>query len=286
MKNTRTLALLLLVAAAGNSAQAQVRQLQAGAAYTISNVSAATGSGVSYQWYRNGQPISGATTASYTIPAGEAYGENVEFKRGVKSLGCPGDVMFSNAVFFSFYNLVINGLRWADANVAQPKQFAAKPDMYTQFYQWNRPNKAWAATGNVTGWTETSITDPTWVSTPCPEGWRLPMQAEIKALDNSGSTGIDNSTRGNSVPGRFFGVNNATCTLPNNMAGCVFLPRGGARDCTAGGLANQGVNGYYWSSTTTNGGASVYVYLFGATATNPDFTNNDKASGFSIRCVR
>ena len=84
MKTMMKLSLLLLVAAASNSATAQNEVvLEAGTPYTIQSVAdaASTGNPVLYQWYRDGSAIAGATAASYTVPSGSAVGTSVEFKR-------------------------------------------------------------------------------------------------------------------------------------------------------------------------------------------------------------
>ena len=106
-------------------------------------------------------------------------------------------------------------------------------------------------------------------------GKRLPTKEEFEVLCELPQVWD------NDLKGKWFAERKEDLGNPNKS---LFFPAAGFR--YDGTLHNQGVNGYYWSSTTANGGASVYVYLFGATATNPDFTNNDKASGFSIRCVK
>ena len=283
MSNIRTSALLLLAVAAGNSAQAQAKKVPAGVAYTIGSVTAATGTGISYLWYRDGQPIHDAADESYTVPAAEAVGNNVEFKRGVKSTSCVGDVVFSNAAVLSFCNLVVNGICWADANAATPGTFAELPDMHTQYYQWNRPSAAWAAAGAVSGWNAASISDPAWTSTPCPAGWRLPAIAEFQALLDAGTTWADAGTRGAAVAGRFFGPNHAVCTLPSDMYNCIFMHAGGGRDISSGAITNSS-SGFYWSSTQHS---LTHGRHFGYGKNNISASNNMlKAYGLSIRCVQ
>ena len=281
---TKTIALLLAMLAAGNSAQAQGKKLPAGTAYAITSKAVATGTDISYQWYRDGQAINGATSSSYTVSAALAYGTNVEFKRGVKSASCVGDVVFSNAVVLTFCNLLLSGVCWADNNVAQPGTFAPRADMYTEFYQWNRPDKAWAASGAANGWTTTTITDPAWTSTPCPEGWRLPTRNEFQALHSAGSTwAVANSDRGNAVAGRFYGANSASCTLPSAMVGCIFLAASGYR-YTNGILDSQGIYGLHWTSTQYSASDSYRMGFESAASSNP--TTGSKALGLPIRCVR
>ena len=290
MKRTRTLALLLLAVAAGNSAQAQAKKVTAGAAYTISSNTAATGTGISYQWYRDGQPIStSATSASYTVPAADAYGFNVEFKRGAKSSSCVGDIVFSNAVVLTFCQLVLSGVCWASANVGPSGELLWGPDLHSEFYQWNH-SKAWPTYGTtVTEWYETTITAPVWSVNPCPTGWRLPTQAEFTALHNSGTTWVAaGSSRGNQIAGRFYGSNHATaanCKIPTPMNNCIFLTAGGFRTESGGTLTTQSVSGSYWSSTQAS---STYGYslYFTSSASTPNDSGGNKAAGMNIRCVQ
>ena len=284
MKTVRNLALLLLAVAAGNSAKAQqVRKAQIGVPYTINSAAPAAGTGISYQWYRDGHAISGATSESYTIPASLAGGVNVEFKRGVTSTTCPGEVVFSNSTVITFYNLVINNVAWADVDDYQT--FAARPDMRVKFYQWNSAT-AWAAQGgSVSGWI-TSIVDYGWTINPCPQGWRLPTMEEFQALLD-GSTPIDGAwadanTRGNAVNGRFFGPNSASCTLPSNMVNCIFMQAGGNRG-TSGVVTDYGNYGYYWSSTQYSNDGGYYLTINSTTCILNAYS---KATGRHIRCVQ
>jgi len=83
----------------------------------------------------------------------------------------------------------------------------------------------------------------------CPPGWRLPTQAEFEALVRTGSTWVfANSGRGNQTAGRFFGPNHANCSLPDNMAGCIFLPASGA-NCSLLTPSRLRDFGQYLSST-------------------------------------
>lgn len=181
--------------------------------------------------------------------------------------------------------VIAGGVEWATRNVDDYQTFAACPDMYTKFYQWNRPT-AWPATGEVvTGWLSESITDPVWTINPCPAGWRVPTEAEWSALAATGNTWADAGTRGAAVAGGFFGSNHTTCSLPSNMSGCIFLPAVGRREYINGVLYNQGSEGWYWSSTqypsNTNYGYFWYFY-----SGYSSLTSYDKAFGNSVRCVR
>ena len=320
--------LLLMGLTLATAQLAQAQQLRKeGIPYTFTGT-VATGSGtMSYQWYRDGQPIEGATSQNYIMPSHLAYGTNVEFKRGTVSSACPYNTSFSANIIITFmsctapasglcctnqsnplvngaccnsainnsiccdnpacWETTIGGVRWAGVNVAASGSFAAKPDMYTQFYQWNRTT-AWAAAGgSVSGWNGTSATDASWTVNPCPDGWRLPTNAELTALHNSGTTWVSENTRGAAVFGRFYGPNHATaatCSLPNNMSDCVFLPESGYRNNSDGILNNYGSFGLYWSSTSVS---STNGYSLGFDNSNSTAGRSDsKGHGFNIRCVK
>ena len=282
--------LLTVVAAAAIAVSAQAQQGQLVAAdrsYVFSSTTDADGIGdISYQWFRDGVAIPNATGEIYVLPAELAQGKHVEFKRGARSTACPGNIKYSNSFVVTFCKgLVVGSLCWADRNVDDYQTFAVRPDMYTNFFQWNRP-MAWPATGGVSGWPGADQS-PTWITDPCPAGWRLPTQAEFQEL-HSGSVPVGGTWRGanisgNAVAGRFFGPSSASCTLPNNMDNCIFLPAVGYRNYSDGALIAQGSYGRYWGGTQYS---AIYGYLLGfdSTSSNPNY--NDKALGFSIRCVQ
>ena len=283
MKKMNKIALLLAVLAMGNSAQAQT-QLQASKPYTFRGTPATTGGGaVTYQWYRDGQPIAGATDSIYVLPDHLAYGTRVQFKRGVVSSTCPGNVSYTNVVTVAF-GMVVGAVNWASVNVAAYQTFASRPDMYTQYYQWNRAT-AWAATGSVSNFPTTAITDAAWTINPCPSGWRLPTSAEFTALNNTGSTWVEANTRGDAVAGRFYGTNNATCTLPNNMYGCIFLPAGGLRLDNGEPYEGYELGGVYWSSTQQSNTDGI-AFGFSATYSYTYVNNGNKKMAMHIRCVQ
>jgi len=298
MKTKRFLANFLLAAPlmmAANAGAQGVINAPAGQAYTIISTAPATAvNAVTYQWYRGSAPISGATGLSYTVPASLAYGDNVMFRRMAKVLECAGtSEAFSNAVTITFTGyitpegctLVVSGVCWAAANIDAPFTFASRPDMNTQFYQWNKCTTPYSTNDPLSpAWDNTANTSETWTCNPCPVGWRMPTLAECQQLANSGSTWVEANTRGAAVPGRFYGYNSATCTLPSNMSGCVFFPASGNRGTPSGTIYNRGAFGLSWSNTqqsTTNG----YNILFTNSSSSASSSGN-KADGFPIRCVQ
>jgi hypothetical protein len=85
-----TAALLLALACGKASAPSIIAQPAAATAVagdTATFTAAASGSSLTYQWLRNGTPIGGATSASYTTPALTAADDNATFAVQVKNDG-------------------------------------------------------------------------------------------------------------------------------------------------------------------------------------------------------
>ena len=147
--------------------------------------------------------------------------------------------------------VVINGVRWATRNVDAPGTFVENPEDAGMFYQWNR-RRAWAATGNVTGWDTTNFQEEYWEAgtdlyeeiwqwhsnnDPCPHGWRLPTPFQLQSLYNATHRWGSLSN----VEGVFFG------TYPNY----IFLPAVGRRNRYgelqgAQGAQGAAVQSAYW----------------------------------------
>ena len=169
----------------------------------------------------------------------------------------------------------INGVTWSTRNVDKPGTFAAKPESFGMFYQWNR-KIGWSSTdpmknsNNDTVWDSSVPSGERWVSTndPCPSGWRVPTRQEIEGLLATENTW----TQVNGVNGRQFGSGDTI----------LFFPAAGRRYFSGGTLGNQGIIGSYWSSTPYgselayyldfhDGGAYVYYGI--------------RYYGRSVRCV-
>ena len=279
--------------AAGNSAKAQALYAQVGDPIAISSLTDASAQGgVTYEWYREGVLIPSCNEASCLIPTNLATGTNVKFQRRAIALGCAiGNSSNANTVTITFCNVVLDGVCWSNVNVDAWRTFAEQADVNTAFYQFNR-TKAWDVDGaSVTGWVTTSPAEGDWHvdSSPCPAGWRLPTKDEYIALDaNSNPTGgvwvAASSNRGNAVAGRFYGKRAGSCSLPDDMTGCVFFPASGGRNYSVGTLTTRDASGYCWSSTQVSSTNGYYLYFI-STSSYPTY-NNSKLLGLPIRCVR
>jgi len=102
-------------------------------------------------------------------------------------------------------------------------------------------------------------------------------------LQNAGSSWAYANEAGNAVEGRFYGPNHASCSLPNNMTNCIFLPASGFRVYGTGELGWRGIAGLYWSSTQCDV-ANSYALLFVSDNSVSQFVL--KMNGNSIRCVK
>lgn len=110
---------------------------------------------------------------------------------------------------------------------------------------------------------------------PCPEGWRVPTDAELDMLNNSYSSFMTVGDQN----GRYFC---GDYTYLDN-APQVFFPAAGSRGSDDGKARNRGYNGYYCSSRPDSGRANhlrftssgVYMYSY-----------DRRAFGYSVRCVQ
>jgi uncharacterized protein (TIGR02145 family) len=184
-------------------------------------------------------------------------------------------------------SLSIDGREWADANVAAPGTFASRPDVYTEFYTWSSLTALPATGASVAGFSYIKSTPAAWTVNPCPAEYRLPTAEEFAKLNASGSSNAAAGERGNAVAGRFYGPNHATASLPNNMAGAIFLPMGGGRSGVSGKLIDQDLAGYYWSSTAATGNnGTALVFNDTWKAWSALQTRYSRSVGMNLRCVR
>ncbi|MDR0232081.1 MAG: fibrobacter succinogenes major paralogous domain-containing protein [Dysgonamonadaceae bacterium] len=138
--------------------------------------------------------------------------------------------------------VVINGVEWATCNVNTPGTFAAKPEDFGLFYQWNL-KKAWPVSGDITGWNTIAPGGSTWEkdNDPSPAGWHVPTFDEISSLLDTENVTNEWVTQKGVTGSRF--TDKAT-------GNSIFLPAAGWRYHNVGTFIYAGMSGNYWSSST------------------------------------
>ena len=166
--------------------------------------------------------------------------------------------------------VTINGITWATRNVDAPGTFTANPEDAGMLFQWNRRNGWNAVDRNVESWEFSPPGGTAWYAEndPCPEGWRVPTEDELRSLRNAGSEW----TTVNGINGRLFG------TAPYQL----FLPASGWRSGIDSSLNSVGVVGDYWSSTQNVNEYAVVLWLY---SERVNVGGGWRRSGLSVRCV-
>lgn len=139
---------------------------------------------------------------------------------------------------------IINGLVWANSDVAEPNTFAASPDTRGLLYQYDSkigyPNSSPNEDRNCPKGFETGYYDTgynTWrdENNPCPPGWRVPTIEEIKNLVGTSSepkfTWKEPQDSHFAIPGAIVGIARSEGVLATkeDMKGGIFLPQSGYR---------------------------------------------------------
>ena len=127
-------------------------------------------------------------------------------------------------------------------------------------------NNDWASPNNYTSknWNDISESDGKTFFDPCPEGWRLPTKAEYSNFSTTTFT-WDATNSGRTYNGNWF-------------------PAAGYRYSGVGSMSGVGGIGGYWSASPYS---EYYGYnlSFSSGGVNPA-SNNNRADGFSVRCVQ
>jgi uncharacterized protein (TIGR02145 family) len=206
----------------------------------------------------------------------EPNANSVVIKQGETYLhffALPGSLIFTSK---EVDYVVINGVKWAKYNVNTPGTFTSQPHEAGMFYQWNR-KIGWSSTDPMvnsnggTTWDASIPTGNSWdmANNPCPSGWRLPTEAQLQGLINSGNSW----EQLNGVWGRFFGSGDQR----------VFLPAAGYRLGAAGLLDAEGIYGNYWSGTPSSSEFACNLLFRSENAgTNVFF----RRGGLSVRCIK
>jgi len=159
--------------------------------------------------------------------------------------------------------------------------FAATPESYGMFYQWNR-GTAWLSTGDSpvsspagATWDSSTPAGDVWeaANDPCPAGWHVPTNAQQATLVDASKVSYVWTTLNGVNGGKFTDI-----TSGNS----IFLPAAGYRGNATGALYSAGSNGYYWSSSANT---TSYGWFLHFTSSNASQTYTTRSSGFAVRCV-
>jgi len=172
--------------------------------------------------------------------------------------------------------VIINGVKWATHNVAEPGTFTDKPEDTGMFYQWNR-KIAWPATGSVTDWDSSSSTGGAWgkANDPSPAGYRVPTPYEMRSLTNTTHVTYEWTTRNGVYGGRFTDRTNGNS---------IFLPAAGFRYFEDGALKYVGSLGYYWNGAQNYFDFDMCDLYFDIVSASLS-SGRVNSSGFTVRPV-
>jgi len=216
-----------------------------------------------------------------TNSAGTAYGGQVEFTTK--------DWLRDNQTQVVEVTNPATGKTWMDRNLGASRAANTSTDeeAYGDLYQWGRAadghQKRHSGTNSTLSSTNTPghgnfilapdspydwrnpQNDELWqgvngVNNPCPNGYRLPTEAEWEAERQSWST--SNSAGAFASP--------------------LKLPVAGGRSRSAGALSRVDTRGYYWSSSLDSSLSQLLLF----TDSDASMSNTYRAIGGSVRCIK
>jgi uncharacterized protein (TIGR02145 family) len=195
----------------------------------------------------------------------------------------------------------IDGIIWATRNVDAPGTFAANPEDAGMFFRWGN-NRGWRNSDPIAWWTgsEWNTTsnqwrdsasaplygegkDVTWNNNvgPCPDGWRLPEEAELTTLFNHATNnGVELTAPWLTAVDSGFGVTG--WVIQGVGDDVLFLPAAGSRPTPTGALNLVGLIGRYWSSTQSGTNHAMYLWF---SSNSSDMRPLVRADGLPVRCV-
>ncbi len=225
-----------------------------------------------------------------TNPLGTSYGEEISFTSlGEEIPTYPGTTLKP---------VKIEGVWWAPVNAGYSSSVK-----YGLLYQWHRKyGQEYLFTGVTNGPVKleegndasnagnfyTSSND--WCTVeqlswsmkeqynPCPSGWRVPTNPEMKDLLGSKSVWVKVNGGGvDNLAGRWVGPDS-----DKSRESSVFFPAAGYRDLKTGAMKSRNTYGAYWSDDVLKTSGRGFDFTSGFISIGDGL----KAYGFSIRCVK
>jgi uncharacterized protein (TIGR02145 family) len=148
----------------------------------------------------------------------------------------------------------IGGVTWATRNVGTPGEFAANPEDYGMYYQFDR-RIGWndsSDSSDGSSWSGRNPVAGAWSpqNDPCPNGWRLPTNEEHRLLLEATTVSWET-------------INGVTGVRLTEEAGAnsIFMPSAGNIK-EDGEKFPHGTIGFYWSSTLYGDGSIFGCYLY------------------------
>ncbi|MFZ4861578.1 hypothetical protein ACL9RF_05280 [Sphingobacterium sp. Mn56C] len=208
------------------------------------------------------------------------------------------------------YAARINGTIWmrlnlgADLSSSNPDAIPMSLERHGDYYQWGRkissansssdftvtffgddapPNDAWNA-GNETHPIKTD-------NDPCPQGYRIPTRMELEDLIKSTETinigKLSHDFRNYAVAKIFTSRNNNKVKLTFPFQGYLTVRYGPDNNYLPSGIWNRGIEGYFYSSRSTN---ATFISVLKITEnnvciSNMTFERKVKFKSANIRCV-
>ncbi len=139
--------------------------------------------------------------------------------------------------------------------------------------------------GAITGWVDYDYAaDTDWKDTgtkglqdPCPQGFRIPSQAQWDGVrtNNGTPTNVENA-------GGAWTAGSTNYDTGKKFGNDLFLPAAGLRDNNDGTLYRRGNDGLYWSSTVSGPDSAWFLYFFSGGTSMANFY---RSIGRSLRCI-
>ncbi len=227
-----------------------------------------------------------------TNSAGTAYGDNLQFTTNTSNFSCGTSVITD--IDGNLYNTVLIGNQcWMKENLKTTRFSDGSPIEYpgNNTSLWSGTTSgAYAWFDNDISWKDVYGALYNWYAVKsfdglCPEGWHIPINEELNELDeylggSSVAGGKLKSTRKQPEPHPRWDLPN---TGASNSSGFTGYP-GGYRH-NDGRYLNLGYSANWWSATMTSATIARYLNL-GVDYVNSFRGTRDKATGFSVRCLR